>query len=59
VIPVSAENGRAIGHWGEIPVAWRKSIGAGTLIFVGSPLGPALRAGDSDAASLLRSLIAA
>jgi hypothetical protein len=59
MIPVSAENGRAIGHWGEIPVAWRKSIGAGTLIFVGSPIGPALRAGDSDAASLLRSLIAA
>jgi len=59
MIPVSAENGRAIGHWGEIPVAWRKSIDAGTLIFVGSPIGPALRAGDSDAASLLRSLIAA
>ena len=57
VIPVSAENGRAIGHWGEIPVAWRKSIGTGTLIFVGSPIGPALHAGDSDAASLLCSLI--
>jgi hypothetical protein len=57
VIPVSAKNGRAIGHWGEIPVAWRKSIGTGTLIFVGSPIGPALRAGDCDASSLLRSLI--
>jgi hypothetical protein len=57
VIPVSAANGRAIGLWREIPVAWRKQIGAGTLIFVGSPVGPALLAGDSDAASLFGSLI--
>jgi hypothetical protein len=59
VIPVSAASGRAIARWGEIPVAWRKRIGAGTLIFVGSPIGPALHAGDSDAASLLHSLIKA
>jgi hypothetical protein len=57
VIPVSAENGRAIAHWREIPVAWRKQIGTGTLIFVGSPIGPALHSGDSDATSLVRSLI--
>jgi hypothetical protein len=57
VIPVSAVNGRAIARWGEIAVAWRKRIGAGTLIFVGSPIGPALRAGDADAASLFCSLI--
>ena len=59
VIPVSAENGRAIAHWREIPVAWRKPIGAGTLIFVGSPIGPALHAGDADVSSLLHSLISA
>ena len=58
VIPVSAANGRAIAHWREISVAWRQPVGAGTFIFVGSPIGPALRAGDSDAASLLRSMIA-
>jgi len=57
VVPVSAANGLAIARWGEIPVAWRKRIGAGTLIFVGSPIGPALRAGDADAASLFCSLI--
>ena len=57
VIPVSAAKGRAVADWREIPVSWRKSIGAGTLIFVGSPIGPALHAGDSDATSLLRSLI--
>jgi hypothetical protein len=57
VIPVSTENGRAIGHWREIPVAWSKPLGSGTIVFLGSPIGPALRAGDSDAVSLLRSLI--
>jgi hypothetical protein len=57
VIPVSAEDGSAIAHWAEIPVAWHKPVGAGTLIFMGSPVGPALNAGDSDAASLLRSFV--
>jgi hypothetical protein len=57
VIPVSSENGVAIAHWGEIPVAWRKSVGAGSLIFVGSPIGPALRAADSEAHSLFNSMI--
>jgi hypothetical protein len=58
-IPVSAAKGQAIAHWGEIPIAWRKSLGAGTLIFVGSPIGPALYSGDSDAASLFSAMIAA
>jgi hypothetical protein len=58
VIPVSAADGRAIAHWREIPVAWSKPVDAGTFIFIGSPIGPALRAGDSEAASLLRALIA-
>jgi hypothetical protein len=57
VIPVTAGDGKAIAHWGEISVAWRKTVGAGTLIFLGSPIGPALRASDSEAQSLLRSMI--
>jgi hypothetical protein len=57
VIPISAASGAAIAHWGELPVAWRKRVGAGTLIFVGSPIGPALRAGDSEAHSLLHLMI--
>jgi hypothetical protein len=57
VIPVSAATGNAIAHWGELPVAWSKRVGAGTLVFVGSPIGPALRAGDSDAHFLLRSIV--
>lgn len=57
VIPVSAAAGHAIAHWGELPAAWSKSVGAGTLVFLGSPIGPALRAGDSEAHSLLHSMI--
>jgi hypothetical protein len=57
VMPVSAAAGHAIAHWGEVPVAWSKRVGAGTLVFVGSPIGPALRAGDSEAHSLFSSLI--
>jgi hypothetical protein len=58
VIPVSAENGHAIAHWGELCVAWSKPVGAGAISFFGSPIGPALRAGDPEASSLLHSIIA-
>lgn len=58
VIPVSAANGHAIAHWGELCVAWSKPVGTGTLSFFGSPIGPALLAGDSEASSLLHSIIA-
>jgi hypothetical protein len=58
VTPISSTKGRVIARWGELPVAWSKLVGAGTLIFVGSPIGPALRAGDAEAHSLLGSLIA-
>jgi hypothetical protein len=57
VIPVSATAGEAVAHWGEIPVAWSRSLGGGTIVFLGSPIGPALHAGDADAGSLLQSLI--
>jgi hypothetical protein len=56
-IPVSASSGRAISHLGKIPVAWRKPIGNGTFIFLGSPIGPAMRAGDAEAHSWLRAVI--
>jgi hypothetical protein len=57
VIPVSAAAGHAIAHWEEVPVAWSKRVGAGTLVFIGSPIGPALRAGDLEAHFLFGSLI--
>src|SRR6266851_4819224 len=54
VIPVSANAGDVIGRVGPLPVAMKRRLANGTLIFLGSPLGPALRAGDPDARSWLR-----
>ena len=54
VIPVSARTGDVIGKVGGLPVALRRRTGKGTLIFLGSPMGPALRAGDPEARSWLR-----
>jgi hypothetical protein len=56
VIPVCAPTGRAIAHWDDAPVAWSKNVAAGTLVFLGSPLGPALRAGDAEATALFQSI---
>jgi hypothetical protein len=55
---VSAPMGNAIAKVGDLPVAWKTRVGRGTLIFLGSPMGPALRAGDSDAHNWLHSVIA-
>ena len=54
VIPVSAKVGDVIGTVGALPIALKRPTSKGTLIFLGSPLGPALRAGDSEALSWLR-----
>jgi hypothetical protein len=53
-IPVSAGAGDVIAKVGALPVALKKRVAQGTLIFLGSPLGPALRAGDPEALSWLR-----
>ena len=58
VIPVSARAGDVIGKVGALPVALKRQTAKGTLIFLGSPLGPSLHAGDSEALSWLR-LVAA
>jgi hypothetical protein len=54
VIPVSANGGDVIGQVGALPVALKRRTAKGTLIFLGSPLGPALRAGDAEALAWLR-----
>jgi hypothetical protein len=54
VIPVWPEQGDVIGRVGSLPVAMKKRVGRGTLIFLGSALGPALRAGDPEARSWAR-----
>jgi hypothetical protein len=57
VIPVTARAGDVIGKVAALPVALKRRTGAGTVIFLGSPLGPALRAGDREALSWLQSVI--
>ena len=58
VVPVAAHEGTIIGWADGMPVALRREIGAGTLIFLGSPLGPALWAGDREARRWLRNVLA-
>ena len=59
VIPVSAKGGEVIGWAGSLAVASKRPVGKGTLIFLGSPLGPALRASDPEARSWLQSVVSA
>lgn len=58
VIPVSAKRGEVIGWAGSLAVGAKRPAGKGTLIFLGSPLGPALRASDPEARSWLHSVVA-
>jgi hypothetical protein len=58
VIPVSSKVGDVIGRVGVLPVALKRRKSGSMLIFLGSPLGPALRAGDPQARSWLRSVTA-
>ena len=54
VIPISAPAADVIGTVGAMSVAIKKRARKATLIFLGSPLGPSLRAGDPEARSWLR-----
>ncbi len=54
VVPLSLGTRDVIGTVGTLPVALKRRVGKGTLIFLGSPMGPALRAGDPEARSWLR-----
>jgi hypothetical protein len=59
VIPVLPGEGKVIGKVGALPVALKRRVAKGTLIFLGSPIGPALCAGDPEALSWLRLVTAA
>lgn len=54
VVPVAAAGADRIASAGSLSVAMKKRVGKGTLVFLGSPLGPALWAGDSEAKMWLR-----
>ena len=49
VVPPGEQPGEIIAWAGDLPVALKRRVGAGTLIYLGSPLGPALWAGDVEA----------
>jgi len=58
VVPVSPRGGDVIAWIRGLPVALKQSVGKGTLVFLGSPLGPALLAGDGEAGRWFRVLLA-
>ena len=49
LVPVAGSSEEVIGRVGGVPVAIRKRVGHGTLVFLGSPLGPLLHGGDREA----------
>ena len=49
VVPLGRQAGEVIAWVDGLPVALQRQSGRGTLIFLGSPLGPALWAGDAEA----------
>jgi len=57
VVPVSCERSEGIGAIGGRQVAVRRRVGRGVLVFLGSPIGPALAIGDADAHRWLNSLM--
>ncbi len=59
VVPVSSQLGEVIGRVEGWPVAFKRAKGKGTLVFLGSPLGPTLLSGDREAQAWLRALLRA
>jgi hypothetical protein len=49
VVPVASDAGETIARVDGLPVALKRHSGRGTLVFLGSPLGPSLWAGDAEA----------
>jgi hypothetical protein len=54
---VPVRGGEAIGVLGALPVAALRREGAGRFLFVGSPVGPALWSGDTEASAWLSSVV--
>jgi hypothetical protein len=57
VVPVEGP-GKIIARVDSMPVSLKRSSGRGTLIFLGSPLGPVLLAGDAEARRWLSQVVA-
>lgn len=48
IVPVDCTADETIAWFQDVPVAARRRVGKGTLVFLGSPLGPHLLAGDRE-----------
>lgn len=59
VVPVGPGDGETIAWFRNLPVAARRRIGKGTLVYLGSPLGPHLLSGDREASRWLRAFCSA
>jgi hypothetical protein len=53
VVPVGVESRDAIAWFQNVPVGVKRLIGKGTLVFLGSPLGPHLLSADREAGNWL------
>lgn len=58
IIPVDCRSGETIAWFHKLPVAIKRRVGKGTLVFLGSPLGPHLLAGDREAGNWLQAVCA-
>jgi hypothetical protein len=56
---VPVRGGEVVGSLGGLPVAAMRRTGRGALLFLGSPVGPALWSGDPEAHAWLSSVLAA
>lgn len=59
VVPIRASGAETIGRAGDLAVAMKTTLGKGTLVFLGSPLGPHLWAGDREAQRWFEEALAA
>ncbi len=59
MVPVDPGDGETIAWFGDLPVAARRRIGKGTLVYLGSPLGPHFLSNDREASHWLRAFCAA
>lgn len=58
-VPVDPATGHTIAWFRDLPVAAIRRIGKGTLVYLGSPLGPHLLSDDREASHLLRAFCSA
>jgi hypothetical protein len=54
VVPVGPDKAKTTASFQNLPVAARRRVGKGTLVFLGSPLGPHLLSGDAEATRWLQ-----